>query len=186
MFYKPKYCSNCSDKIERVHWNLLTSEKFCELCETNFRTQEWLPRIAGLILAIFGFAGLIGYLRNDPKPLKISADAAVAKVAAPNRESANQAPVRNLIESRNNNAAQNLPNAATVSREQSAAPPALTQNTQPKSAKNQPNVAEAVYFCGAETKKGTPCSRKVKGGGRCWQHENQKAMLPNEKLIANQ
>ncbi|MEO6588559.1 MAG: hypothetical protein ABIP06_04450 [Pyrinomonadaceae bacterium] len=45
---------------------------------------------------------------------------------------------------------------------------------------------EKVYYCGAATKKGTPCSRKVKGGGRCWQHTGQEAILPPEKLLITQ
>ena len=42
--------------------------------------------------------------------------------------------------------------------------------------------AEAVYICGARTKKGTPCSRRVQHPTRCWQHKGMKAMLPEEKL----
>jgi len=42
---------------------------------------------------------------------------------------------------------------------------------------------EAAYYCGAETKKGTPCTRKVKGNVRCWQHTGMRAMLPPEKLL---
>ena len=42
--------------------------------------------------------------------------------------------------------------------------------------------AEAVYICGARTKKGTPCSRRVQHPGRCWQHKGMKAILPEEKL----
>ena len=50
---------------------------------------------------------------------------------------------------------------------------------------NQQNAAqEAIYFCGAETKKGTPCTRRVKGGGRCWQHAGRLAILP-QKLVAS-
>jgi hypothetical protein len=30
---------------------------------------------------------------------------------------------------------------------------------------------EVVYVCGARTKKGTPCQRRVRGPGRCWQHK---------------
>ena len=43
-------------------------------------------------------------------------------------------------------------------------------------------VAEDVYICGAKTKKGTPCSRRVHGPVRCWQHKGLPAMLPMEKL----
>ena len=42
---------------------------------------------------------------------------------------------------------------------------------------------EAVYMCGARTKKGTPCSRRVHGPVRCWQHKGMRAMLPVEKLL---
>jgi hypothetical protein len=44
-------------------------------------------------------------------------------------------------------------------------------------------VEEAVYICGARTKKGTPCSRRVHQPARCWQHKGMKAMLPAEKLV---
>jgi hypothetical protein len=41
---------------------------------------------------------------------------------------------------------------------------------------------EEIYTCGARTKKGKPCSRRVHGPVRCWQHKGMKAMLPQEKL----
>jgi hypothetical protein len=43
-------------------------------------------------------------------------------------------------------------------------------------------VTEQLYTCGARTKKGTPCSRRVHGPVRCWQHKGAPAMLPLEKL----
>ena len=53
----------------------------------------------------------------------------------------------------------------------------------PANAAELPAAAdEAKYYCGAETKKGTPCSRKVKGNVRCYQHEGMPAMLPASKL----
>jgi len=42
---------------------------------------------------------------------------------------------------------------------------------------------EEIYICGARTKKGKPCSRRVHGPVRCWQHKGEKAMLPQEKLV---
>ena len=54
-----------------------------------------------------------------------------------------------------------------------------TINSQPAS---QPGAVDDVYSCGARTKKGTPCSRRVHGPGRCWQHKGKPAMLPVEKL----
>jgi len=43
-------------------------------------------------------------------------------------------------------------------------------------------LTEEVYTCGARTKKGTPCSRRVHGPVRCWQHKGMPAMLPQDKL----
>ena len=45
------------------------------------------------------------------------------------------------------------------------------------------SVDEQVYLCGAATKKGTPCSRRVHGPVRCWQHKGARAMLAQEKLL---
>jgi len=42
---------------------------------------------------------------------------------------------------------------------------------------------EVVSMCGARTKKGTPCSRRVRGTGRCWQHRGKSAMLSAAKLL---
>jgi len=44
-------------------------------------------------------------------------------------------------------------------------------------------IESDVYLCGARTKKGTPCSRRVHGPVRCWQHKGMPAMLPPEKLL---
>ncbi|HEX7296806.1 MAG TPA: hypothetical protein VF251_13690 [Pyrinomonadaceae bacterium] len=45
-----------------------------------------------------------------------------------------------------------------------------------------PPTVEEVYICGARTKKGKPCSRRVHGPVRCWQHKGEKPMMPQEKL----
>ena len=47
-------------------------------------------------------------------------------------------------------------------------------------------IEEEVYICGARTKKGTPCSRRVHGPVRCWQHKGMPAMLPQEKLLVKE
>ena len=45
---------------------------------------------------------------------------------------------------------------------------------------------ELVYICGARTKKGTPCARRVHSAVRCWQHKGSPAILPPEKLIVRE
>lgn len=47
-------------------------------------------------------------------------------------------------------------------------------------------TTDDVYICGARTKKGTPCSRRVHGPVRCWQHKGIPAMLPPEKLLVKE
>jgi hypothetical protein len=37
--------------------------------------------------------------------------------------------------------------------------------------------AETVSICGARTQKGTPCQRRVRGTGRCWQHKGMPAII---------
>ena len=72
-----------------------------------------------------------------------------------------------------------------------APPPLIIERTAASTAQPSPNtgapqpspVLEQVYTCGARTKKGTPCSRRVHGPVRCWQHKGGAAMLPQEKLI---
>jgi len=54
-------------------------------------------------------------------------------------------------------------------------------NTVEAQASSPAPVEEAVYLCGARTKKGTPCSRRVHGPVRCWQHKGivkQNLLLP--------
>ena len=72
-------------------------------------------------------------------------------------------------------------------------PPLIIQRTETRSASvnsasaastnTQPATIEEIYICGARTKKGKPCSRRVHGPVRCWQHKGEKAMLPQEKLV---
>jgi hypothetical protein len=51
--------------------------------------------------------------------------------------------------------------------------------------KPNPEANEPIYYCGAETKKGTPCSRRVKGNVRCYQHVGMPAMAAADKLRIN-
>ena len=61
--------------------------------------------------------------------------------------------------------------------------PVATSATDASASPSPVAVVEQLYTCGARTKKGTPCSRRVHGPVRCWQHKGAKAMLPDEKLV---
>ena len=60
---------------------------------------------------------------------------------------------------------------------------AVKSTVQPGQTTNPAEAEEVVYICGARTKKGTPCSRRMHSPVRCWQHKGMPAMLPQEKLI---
>jgi hypothetical protein len=48
---------------------------------------------------------------------------------------------------------------------------------------NQLSADDKAYICGARTKKGTPCHRRVHAAGeRCFQHKGMAAMVPLDKL----
>lgn len=74
--------------------------------------------------------------------------------------------------------------------ERTATPAAQTPSAASASSTSstpQPSpVLEQLYTCGARTKKGTPCSRRVHGPVRCWQHKGAKGMLPQEKLVVRE
>ena len=63
----------------------------------------------------------------------------------------------------------------------------IAGKTNPPAANSNVTVAapdDEVYICGARTKKGTPCRRRVHAAGeRCFQHKGMPAMVALDKLI---
>jgi len=158
MLYKPNYCCNCGEKIERVDWTLLTSRRFCEPCADEKRGLEVFGRaviVAGILGVVFGFGSLWGGVFGSetgpsvqPEPLKNAAGIqdrpSINKKADPS-------------------------DGVIVSAKPSATPSVVEASPAPSSLRD-----EQKYFCGALTKKGTPCSRRVKAKGlRCFQHEGR-------------
>ena len=173
MPYQPKYCCQCGEKIDRIDWRFWTSRRFCELCETDFRIHDWLPRALVGIALLFGLFGIGSYLQKSEKQLNI----APQQFAASNTKS-------DAIQSKT--VAQVSTNSGVQSPLKPQAAPTTAALKIKKPETQIIETAEKVYFCGAATKKGTMCSRRVKNGGRCWQHEGHAAMLPQEKLLAAQ
>ena len=185
MSYKPNYCCECGDRIERASWTFSSSRRFCDLCETNFRHLDWLPKITAALAAVLAVV-LIGiYFKKPEKSFSLLNNQSANFAANSNRNVNSQTvavPNADLL----NSTASNIAVSAAQSKPANAAS-AVKPVEKVKSFENKSNGApeEPVYFCGSQTKKGTPCTRRVKGGGRCWQHAGQPAMLPPEKLIAN-
>jgi hypothetical protein len=152
--YRPNFCCECGDKIVRLRWSVWTSRRFCDKCFRALARAHWL-RPAVTVLVFFLGAVLLGRgCRNAPAPLIIE---------RPLNAVSGSASGTNASGSRANSSAagQSTPSNANAS---------------------QPPV-EQLYSCGARTKKGTPCSRRVHGPVRCWQHKGASAMLAQEKLL---
>jgi hypothetical protein len=165
--YKPNFCAECGERVERSRWHLWTSRRFCVSCARLFkRSQILMPLIAGL--ALFSLGLIAGRLqRSAPPPLIIergqlppSTGTSKAGAQSPDGESEAAAPP-----------------AAAAPKPGPVYGPDGTANERP----TEPD--ETVSICGARTQKGTPCQRRVRGTGRCWQHKGMPAMLPPDKLV---
>ncbi len=175
MLYKPNYCCHCGEKVERIEWFPWTSGRFCETCDKEFKIRELIPALVvafGIMLSVFGLGT---YLKSEGGQMPVAVKRKTADAPKPSVNPGNQKAV--------------LPMSANVQPQPTAAVENQTKQVgQPKMPiiQTKSEAKEAVYFCGAQTKKGTPCSRRVKGGGRCYQHEGQPALLAPEKLLASQ
>lgn len=180
MFYKPKFCCECAEAIEKTEWKISDSRRFCESCATRHRFDDFIPKLILSALILIGIVGFGIYLQKPNKPLNLVSANPITlnKTAAESRNLPNDN-VKPAAEISN----QNTNTASTQSR-------SFVATTKPelkvqKTAVQNSSAPETIYFCGAETQKGTFCTHRVKGGGRCWQHEGKPAMLPPEKLIAS-
>lgn len=189
MLYKPTYCSNCGGTIERTERFIWTSLSFCQVCEKEHKIFAHLPLILSSIICLLVLFGFGNYLFSESSEVStVKSEQSRIKTLKtgiqPKNENGNLnqnatfPPVENV---------NNQDNAAKIEQVQNEIPKTITQKMPQPTVRKLENVpvveAESVYFCGAQTKKGTPCSRKVKGGGRCWQHEGLEAMLSKEKLL---
>jgi hypothetical protein len=160
--YKPNFCAECGGRVARVRWRVWTSRRFCDGCDKRFRRGRVVrPLVACVALVGAGFAGGRA-MRPAPPPLVIE------------RSASNSSPLAPLLPAEGAKA--NAANAATGVR-----PPAYGADGTETERPTDP--AEIVSVCGARTQRGTPCSRRVRGTGRCWQHRGKSAMLPASKLL---
>jgi len=150
MFYKPKFCCHCGDAIERVHWRLRDSRRFCDICETDHVIDDWSGVIA-CSLFIFSF-----FVFSPGEKI----DRTFNPVGAPARSSG--------IMEIGNEKRQSL-NPTSENNHDSLGPDLPSQSNE----KKPPAKPKLDSFCGVITKKGTPCTRGVRKGERCWQHQDK-------------
>jgi len=177
MLFRPSFCAHCGEKIERTQWGLLTSRRFCPVCESQFKGHELIPRVVVGIGVIALVLGLGAYLRSGPRTDSLVPRAPSSRPAAfadPRTDPA-KPPVK--IAETNSTPAANSNSVPTQTRQNG---PSTSNARTPKSTEG--SDSEQYYYCGARTKKGTPCSRRVKGNVRCYQHAGMPAMLPADQL----
>jgi hypothetical protein len=151
--YTPNFCSECGTKLLRLRWHLWTSRRFCDNCARRLRKVR-LKQTLLAALALISAGYVAGRARRPaPPPLTIERR---ADSPLSDKEPTGTSTPKRLSES---------------------------GESQPEATSASPAVEEVVYLCGARTKKGTPCSRRVHGPVRCWQHKGMPAMLPQEKLL---
>ncbi len=183
MPYKPKYCCQCADKIERVEWKLTTSRRFCELCETEYKIYDFLPRIVIVTGILFGILGFGTYWGQSGKSLETVPKQLAAISPSANKNNSQRAIAAQVS---TNNIVPVLgqpPDSVTGDVKTPTAPFAMKSEKQKLTGAAVEPPLEKIYYCGAQTKKGSACTHKVKGGGRCWQHTGQPAIVAQEKLL---
>ena len=172
MFSRPSFCCSCGEKVERIEWHVWTSRRFCELCQTEYQFEEWFPRLLGACCVLIGMSGIGGFLAgpeatrdlvHSPVEMAIERGRRLP-LRSPERESPDPASSRPV---------------AAADRDRTKMPETGEADAGPP---RPPEVVVGEYFCGAETKKGGPCSRKVRGPVRCWQRKGREPVVPQENL----
>jgi hypothetical protein len=163
MLYRPNYCCNCGEKIERVDWRLWTSRRFCPLCETEYKPYDLLPRVIVVVGVAFVLFGIGSFFRSSNPEHQVST------MSARPSQNLKPAALRALDEKANA-----LPALETVRNGTGEGESQI--NEQPKKEKRTSD--ETVLYCGATTRKGSPCTRRVKKQGFCWQHAKASQIAP--------
>lgn len=176
MLFKPNFCCSCGEKIERAEWSLLTSRRFCDVCASEHQKYDWMPRAIvglGVLLGIFGFGVWIGGPEQQQiVPLSSTLPGPLRKIEV-------GAEQKNGIKKGDGTEAAVSAIDVTPAAPAPAAP--ISGSDHPPT-ENGP-AWQPAYYCGAMTKKGTPCSRRVKAKGtRCWQHAGKPSALASQSV----
>lgn len=179
MLFKPNFCANCGEKIERADWGIFTSRRFCPVCESEFKGLDLIPRAIVALGLLVGVLGLGSYLKTGSAATNSLAVRQPSKLVEqrPVVSPSSQQPIKiDPVLSQLANT-QSVAGVTQTPPGRQASSPAIKPKTE---------AEEAAYYCGAETRKGTYCTRRVKGNSRCFQHKGMPAMLPQDKLRIGQ
>lgn len=174
MLYRPSFCCHCGEKIDAIDWNIFSSRRFCDVCKQENKGFELLGKlaVAGALLLPLSVAGSFIQSRPVISPETISA----ARSIKPNVPLEPNRQVRSPRgpETIGNNA---IDHALPV-------PEKVVTKTANEKENPKNRYAGQIFYCGAATKKGTACTRKVKVRGYCWQHTERAGSLQSGKAIA--
>jgi hypothetical protein len=173
VFYKPNFCCDCGERIEKENRKWWQSRRFCDECAVHLdKLNNRIFKYVGVFVVLTGIGGFIGASSFSSKkpPVVVSQNQSIA--SAPQQIKTTQSPPTN----------QSQPNAKSPVQPQDKPPAQTLAAVQPTPDFTQ----ETAYFCGARTQKGTPCSRRMRGFKRCFQHIGKPAMLAEDKLKITQ
>ena len=140
------FCSNCGEQLKANRANVLSARSYCRRCAPRFRLSRLVMIVNLAICLIIGYA--FGRYNAPRQPFHL--------IGTPID------PITNSNEGRETNA------QANANKSNANKPPA------PNSVLPESSIDKVVKLCGAPTKSGRPCRRKVVGGGYCWQHRDKK------------
>jgi hypothetical protein len=151
---RANFCSECGSRLAPKGWRVRFGGRLCETCSRRLGNPWRRSFLFVSMITVAAFA-FGRYLRPSPPPLIIRRTANSPLSEAP--VDFNQ--TAGAVNRKQNNSGETIADAST--------------------SKDDP-----VYICGARTKKGTPCHRRVHfAGERCFQHKGMPAMVPLEKLV---
>lgn len=163
--YRPNFCVECGERLarrQRRNWRAQVKVwtgawargSWCDDCARRLGRNGFVRALAFFLLVAISAFSFGRYLRPPSPPLIISRAA--------------NSPLSDLSVNFNEP-------ARGAARKGS-------DSTDQEAALNQA-ADEKAYICGARTKKGTPCRRRVHlAGERCFQHKGMSAIVPLEKL----
>jgi hypothetical protein len=152
MLYKPRFCCHCGDEIERVNWRFRDSRRFCDICETDHVLDDW----AGLTSCFLFMIAFVTFYPSDQKTAELRPGPVRSRVAETGRTAD----------------AVGIGQDPSVDSQELSGPPesGKVDLVSPSTPIPKPTLES---FCNAPTRKGTPCTRKVRKGERCWQHRDK-------------
>jgi hypothetical protein len=163
---QPNFCVECGARLTASPWRIWLGQ-FCKDCAPrNRRTLITRFLITATALIALGFA-CGRYYRTATPPLTI--------------ERAANSPLSDLPVNSNSSPGNPGRQSRTTAGSDSLSKDGVADSAAGAASSN---LEDAVYLCGARTRKGTPCQRRVHMlGERCYQHKGRPAMVPLEKLV---